>query len=228
MSSEPAEQESEWCRVRLPGLIAPGTLETIQSGIEGEVDEDGQVRTDAVPDTLVLDARDALEPGTEVTISVRHRNVYCKPTEPAARERQRARKKRAARERNRAEQRRKRRAAFWSQYDIPIAFNTAQNNRISELRRGSTGTGQTSSTKTHLLVLEDFSDGRLEREAGRFLCKGEGQYSDTSMGLADRTPAHADGSTPEITCKTCLKRMERWEITSEASGDGEESGGDAR
>ena len=50
MSSESAEQESEWRRVRLPGLIAPGTLETIQSGIKGKVDENGRVQTDAVPD----------------------------------------------------------------------------------------------------------------------------------------------------------------------------------
>jgi len=191
MSGESAGKSAEWCRARIPGLIAPGTLRTIKGGIEGEVGENGQVRTEAVPDTLVLEERDAIEPGIEVTISVRNRNIYCKPTEAAARDRQRAHKERPDRERTRAEQRRKERAAFWSQYDIPIAFHTAQNNRISELRRGSTGTGETSSTKTHLLVLEDFSDGRLEREAGRFLCKGEGQYSDTSMGLADRTPAHA-------------------------------------
>jgi len=228
MSSNGAETRSEWVRALIPGLITPGTLRTVRGGIEGEVGEDGVITTDVVADTFVLEDREAFEPGTTVEMRLKQGSVYCKPAAAAERDRERARNERAAREETRAEQRRKQRATFWSQYDIPVAFDTAQNNRISELRRGSTGTGQTSSTKTHLLVLEDFSDGRLEREAGRFLCKGEGQYSDTSMGLADRTPAHADGSTREITCKTCLKRMERWGITPEASGAGEELGGDAR
>lgn len=91
---------------------------------------------------------------------------------------------------------------FWVQYDIPIDFATAQNNRLSELQKGSTGTGATESTARHLYVLEAFEDGRLSREAGRFLCLGEGDRPDR--------PNEPATNPKKITCETCLKRMERW------------------
>jgi len=74
----------------------------------------------------------------------------------------------------------------------------------------------------------DFSNRRSQRETELSLCRGEEQYSDNSTGLADRTPAHAGGSTLEITSRTYLKRVERYEITSRASVCGEKLGGDAR
>lgn len=95
-------------------------------------------------------------------------------------------------------------ATFWEQYDIPFDFATAQNNRLGELQRDSTGTGETESTVTHLYVLESFEDGRLSREADRFLCRGEGDRPDRPSGPAEN-PA-------KVTCSECQSLMERWEI----------------
>lgn len=99
---------------------------------------------------------------------------------------------------------------FWEDYDIPFEFATAQNNRLSELQRGSTGTGATESTVRHLYVLEDFEDGQLKRTAGDlgiFLCKGEGNQPDR--------PQEQATNPRKITCSECLERMERWKTTDE-------------
>ena len=94
---------------------------------------------------------------------------------------------------------------FWDKYEIPFEFGVAQNSRISQLRKGSSGTGRTSSTSTHLYVLESFEDGRLSREKGRFLCKGEG-----------RNPQRTDNgeeNPEEVDCSNCLSLMERWKTS---------------
>ena len=91
---------------------------------------------------------------------------------------------------------------FWKEYDIPFEFGVAQNSRISQLKKGSSGTGRTSSTATHLYVLESFDQGRLSRKLGRFLCKGEG-----------RNPHRTDNgeeNPEEIDCSECLSLMKRW------------------
>lgn len=93
---------------------------------------------------------------------------------------------------------------FWEQYDIPIDFATAQNNRIGELQKGSTGTGVTEDTATHFYVLEAFTDGRLERDEHDFLCLGKGDNPDR--------PTEPEESPPKITCETCRERMERWRV----------------
>lgn len=88
--------------------------------------------------------------------------------------------------------------SFWDGYDIPIEFAVAQNNRIGQLQRGSTGTGRTRSTAVHFRVKESFEDGRLSRERGEYLCKGRGQYPDEMNALEP------------VTCNQCLSLMERW------------------
>jgi len=203
-----------WQRLRIPGLIAPGTLDVVRGGeIEGDVLDDGRVQTDDVPDTFVLEDYEAIEPGTTVAIRPRSGHVYCKPAAAVERDRERACAARDRRRQRRDERTRAERAAFWQQYDLPIAAETAQNNRLGELRRGSTGTGATSSTVRHLRVLEPVDEPRLERDAPRFLCRGEGKHADPGMGLGSEEPAACDETTPVITCQTCLDRMDRWRVT---------------
>lgn len=94
---------------------------------------------------------------------------------------------------------------FWSDYDIPFEFGVAQNSRIGQLRRGSSGTGRGKSTVIHLYVLESFEEGRLSRDPGSggiFLCKGEGRY----IQRQDDGEEHPE----KVTCSQCLSLMERW------------------
>lgn len=93
---------------------------------------------------------------------------------------------------------------FWEQYDVPVAFATAQNNRLSGLSKESHGTGKAADTVRHFYVLESFEDGRLERDADRFLCKGEGERPDR--------PSEPAENPSRITCNECLSLMERWKV----------------
>lgn len=99
---------------------------------------------------------------------------------------------------------------FWSRYEIPFEHDTAIKVRRSGLLRGSSGTGHAADTVVHLHVIEGFRDGRLSRTADSFLCK-----NDSYVPLDGREERHTgeDGQyVPAVTCETCLKRMERWEV----------------
>jgi hypothetical protein len=118
-----------------------------------------------------------------------------------------------ARERNRHRTKRiqqEEREDFWNQYDIPIEFTIQDNIRIGELQKGSSGTGRTENSVDHFVVRESFTEGRLSRESGEFLCKNKGEWANL-MGKQEPI-SDPDENTPVVTCKTCLKRMERWKI----------------
>lgn len=93
---------------------------------------------------------------------------------------------------------------FWQQYDIPVDFATAQNDRLSGLTKESDGTGKAADTVRHLYLLESVDEGRLQRDAERFLCKGEGERPER--------PSEPAEEPSEITCSGCLSLMERWEV----------------
>lgn len=160
-------------------------------------------------------ANDSIDPNTEVKIKRSEGGVVAKPVSVVEREKQerKERKKLAKKTRERARIREKRlkrekRANFWSEYDIPVKFRVQDNIRIGELKKGSSGTGRAKNTVDHFVVRESFSEGRLSREKGEFLCKNEGEWAhlhDPKEPITD-----PDETTPVVTCKTCLKRMERW------------------
>lgn len=198
-----------WQTVKVTSRFTSPTLQqNLHGGVDGVVRENGEIECEAVEDDLRLKDKDAIPPGTDVTVSIKN-TVVCRPKAVGKhRKKERLADKRAKaweRQKEREQQERERQA-FWNQYDIPIDFATGQNNRISELRRGSTGTGTTSSTVTHFVVLEPFQEGRLQREAQRFLCKNEGKYSDTSLSLQNLSDEQPDN----VTCKQCLELMDRW------------------
>lgn len=161
---------------------------------------------------------ESISPGTDVKV-IRHDNgVAVKPMEAVEREKAEKQQRRelAKKARERARHREERlqneeRAEFWDQYNIPIEFAVEVNIRKGEMGKASTGTGRTEHTVQHFVPREDFSDGRLQRSSGEFLCKNSGDWTDT-VGRANRfaTMSPADETTPKVTCSTCLKRMERW------------------
>jgi len=63
------------------------------------------------------------------------------------------------------------RCNFWTEYDLPFAYDVAIKVRLSGLTRDSDGTGHASDTVTHLHVKEPFTEGRLSRAADAYLCE---------------------------------------------------------
>jgi hypothetical protein len=100
--------------------------------------------------------------------------------------------------------------AFWKQYDLQFDYKLAINLRTSGLKRGSTGTGRAKDTVNHLYLCEEVEDGRLKREDGRFLCKGESKMTDTVTDV-NYTPNDGENYPRKVTCSRCLELMERWE-----------------
>ncbi len=101
--------------------------------------------------------------------------------------------------------------AFWAQYDIPIAFVVEIKEVLSGLQVNGNGCGMKRNTVTHIYCLSDFSDKRLVRSANTFLCSPvKARYG------GDWTGTLGEGLTvpyvPIISCKECLKKMEKWKI----------------
>jgi len=90
-------------------------------------------------------------------------------------------------------------------YRIPFECTTGIKLRLSGLTRGSAGTGRARDTVNHLLVKESFSEGRLSRDAGTFLCDPNG---------TPRFPVgEGEHDEPrEVTCRACLDLMDRWHV----------------
>ena len=210
--------------VAVPGLVPPHLPDLLSgSGQRATVREGGVLDIDApnIPKgTLRISEESYPEPGTEVVVKGA-RNPYCKTVEQVEREkaeRERRRElKQKARERYRAwKKRRDREEAeeFWSQYDIPFDHHIAKKGRRSQLQRGSTGTGEDARTVTHLYVQEAFEEGRLQRDENSYLCddSAEIRFTPDSPWRSDGKDEDAEGLLPPVTCKTCLKRMERWRV----------------
>lgn len=98
---------------------------------------------------------------------------------------------------------------FWDQYDIPFDHDVAIKGRLSGLTRGSTGSGRDRSTVNHLYTEEAFSEGRLSREEGAYLCDPNAHPS--FEFTEERYVEDGERYVPPITCSRCLELMERWE-----------------
>lgn len=106
---------------------------------------------------------------------------------------------------------------FYEQYTIPFHWSIDYKYVASGLLENSYGDGLNRKSVTHLLALESFAIGRIKRKKGDFLCTttstDNGHFSelisvDTTYGrLQDE-----DGKAyyPVLTCKKCLKLLERW------------------
>lgn len=103
------------------------------------------------------------------------------------------------------------RREFWDSYEIPIDYKLGVNLRSSQLSQGSSGTGRCKDTVNHLYVCESFRDGRLEREEGWFLCKGESDKASTVDDSLNYYPSDGERYARKVTCSRCLELMSRWE-----------------
>lgn len=209
MSSDQSDTQ-EWQRATFAGRFQPPGLPTkLKSGVTGVISESGVIESDELSADLVLEDQDAIEPGTEVRVTLRRGHAHAIPVDELERLQTAKRAKHRYKEwrrRRKQEAREEQREQFWEQYKIPIEFTTGQNSRLGELQRGSTGTGRTEHTATHFVVLEEISEGRLEREEREFLCRQEGRFPDRP------TTGKNDEQEPKVTCETCLDRMDRWAV----------------
>lgn len=88
---------------------------------------------------------------------------------------------------------------------IPFEYTTAIKVRLSGLSRGSAGNGRARDTVNHLFVKEAFKEGRLGREEDTYLCDPNATpHFPSDEGEHDEPR--------EVTCKSCLDLMERWEV----------------
>ena len=102
---------------------------------------------------------------------------------------------------------------FWDQFNIPFEYEIQVKEVLSGLKEGSNGCGTNKRTKFHICFKEDYKQGRLTREAGDFLCSNSkskwGANWSGSIGFYN-WDKDSDGVKRLITCKSCLKKMERF------------------
>ena len=100
---------------------------------------------------------------------------------------------------------------FNNRFDIPVKWVSGIKVVLSGLSERSNGTGTYKNTVTHVLLKENLREGRLRREKGDFLCgqKSKAQYwFDKDEDIA--IDPNGNPYNRKITCKQCLKIMERW------------------
>lgn len=215
-----------WTRLTFPRFANPAVVSTLQSRMEtGTVREDGRVDLDEIGvqgEALEQVGENPVEPGTDVVVRLQGGDPHCRPLAEQKRVerevKERAEKRDRARERLKDWKHRRARE-FWDRYDIPIQWDVAIKGRRSGLSRGSWGDGRAADTVEHLYVLEGFEDGRLERDADRYLCDDSAEHRFTEGER--RENSDGDTFTPPVTCKTCLTLMDRWRVESE-DGDRDE------
>lgn len=202
----------------MPSMISPAFASDLSRGkakgtVQGRAVETGTQR-------FRLKVDNPPEDGTEVVVREGDEGLYCKTVkqvEKEKREKERRRQERKRKREHEQDRKRDRRRAealrFWAQYDIPFTFDVRIKQRKSGLSRGSWGDGRAADTVEHLYVREAFDEGRLSREADRFLCNDDAHMRDRE-GIS-KSDTEGNPYTPQVTCKTCLKRMKRWKQGSE-------------
>jgi len=101
-----------------------------------------------------------------------------------------------------------RRKNFWSQFHIPFAFSVGIKPVRSGYSASSWGDGGNRATVYHIMLDEAFSNGRLMREKGEYLCSQPEWIPYSTIS------SYKGSFSPVISCKRCLKMMERWKIES--------------
>lgn len=95
--------------------------------------------------------------------------------------------------------------------DLPFEWRTDIKEVLSGLSESSMGNGCKTNTVKHLMLVEDYSNGRLVRGVGDYLCSpkkvanwsgGDCEHHCYMNGTIVKTIQH------EITCKSCLARID--------------------
>lgn len=195
----------------VPPPLDPFWLERLRrSPVTGTVGPDGEV--EAAGRRLLGAPYPA---GTEVTVSLNGRGqVVCESRLEADHRRAEQLAQEETRQRQREQQQRLARAearqraeATNALVQLPVQWAVGIKDVLSGLSSASNGSGRNKATVQHVLLLEDLQLGRLERQAGQFLCDSESmpaakQWS--AKQLAPQQDEHGAPYTPEVTCKRCL------------------------
>jgi len=106
----------------------------------------------------------------------------------------------------RQEQQRKEAAtAFNATLGIPVKWTPGHKDVLSGLSEGSTGTGLNARSVTHVLLQEPLQLGRIQRQAGDFLCTSAVGTNGKRWSSQVAAAAHV-----QVSCRTCLKLAKRW------------------
>ncbi len=101
------------------------------------------------------------------------------------------------------------RIKFWEQYDLPFSFVVNIKPVKSGYSEKSHGDGCYGSSVYHLLPTEAIKIGRMSRKPYEYLCS-----QPTWIPYGEIEP-HTDKKTmPKITCKECLKKIEKYKKAS--------------
>lgn len=101
------------------------------------------------------------------------------------------------------------RIEFWAKYNIPFQFSIQIKEVLSGLGVNSNCTGTKRNSVTHIYLHENIEFGRVKRQSNDFLCSNSkarygGNWSGTLELGSDK------GNI--VTCKQCLKLMEKFKI----------------
>lgn len=92
--------------------------------------------------------------------------------------------------------------------NIPVNWSSEIKEVLSGLNINSMGNGTKKNTVFHIYLKERLEAGKLKRDANNFLCSPvkSKHFGDWSGSLGD------DGQEAKVTCKSCLKFAERFNI----------------
>ena len=187
-------------------MVPPGA--DTPRGEVTEVTEDGTVEVDGV---TYAPRGEGLEPGMDVYVTRRRGGEYVRPLAEHQREQERKERRRELKDRAREryqDWKHRRAREFWNQYSIPFQWDVAIKARLSGMTRDSWGDGRAADTVEHLYVREGFSEGRLTRDADRYLCDDSAEFRHTEGER--RQNSDGEEYIPPVTCSRCLDLMDRW------------------
>lgn len=105
-------------------------------------------------------------------------------------------------------------ALFWQSYNIPFLFKVGIKEVLSGLSESSWGDGARKNSKTHIILDEPISIGRLKRNSSDFLCSQQANIANWSHqnneSLVYQHPLSGDAVNLPITCKSCLKKISKY------------------
>lgn len=161
-----------------------------------------------------LELKTALEPNTKIrlitnphtTVSSDFAKIYLESDVLAEREwldAERKRKSELARLEAQIKQKKidAENAEFNKSLNIPFNYSLGYKVVLSGLTEGSACNGVKRNTVLHIVLDEDYEEGRLKRHKGDFLCKA------SSSKMWNETISNSRG---RVTCKQCLSAAKRW------------------
>jgi hypothetical protein len=116
---------------------------------------------------------------------------------------------------DRLNQRKEEAEQFYKKYEIPFQHDTGIKDVLSGLSENSNGDGHNRRTVIHLVVKSSIGIeaevriGKLRRESGEFLCTRNVGKQWSGQKTERRLDANGEEYMPKVTCKECLRLMNK-------------------